>query len=167
MADRNREAFGIPMLRDRDDLDQGPSGPIFGQVQAVCGGAAGHGAAEVDKIAIAIGARADHRIGEDDRVRFSPGDLRAEAGARGCLIRRASEGGRAAELDVCTHQSGAVLRMLLCSAKELGMNKVNRADVERCRHANLAAKVDHPFREIEAGAPMIKTAVDMRSPRCR
>ena len=64
---------------------------------------------------------------------------------------------------MCTHQSGAVLRMLLCSAKELGMNKVNRADVERCRHANLAAKVDHPFREIEAGAPMIKTAVDMRS----
>ena len=61
-----------------------------------------------------------------------------------------------------THESGAVRRMLLCSAKELGMNKVNRAHVERCRHANLAAKVDHPFSEIEARTPVVETAVNMR-----
>ena len=60
------------------------------------------------------------------------------------------------------HEPGAVLRMLLRSAKELGMNEIDRADVEGCRHANLAAKFDHPFGEVEAGAPMIKTAVDMR-----
>ena len=40
------------------------------QMQAVFGRAAGHGAAEVDEVAVAVGARADHRIGEDDRVRF-------------------------------------------------------------------------------------------------
>src|ERR1700689_2933117 len=162
-ADRNRKPLGIPIFRNGEDLDQRPRGAIFGQVQAVCGGAAGHGAAEVDEIAIAIGARADHRIGEGDRVRFSPGDLRAEARTPGGLIRRAGKGGRAAELDMRPHESGAVLRMLLCSAKELGMNQVDRADVEGCRHANPAAEFDHPFGEVEARAPMVKTAVDMRS----
>ena len=41
------------------------------------------------------------------------------------------------------------------------MNEVDRADVEGCRHANLAAEFDHPLGEVEAGAPMIETAVDM------
>ena len=60
------------------------------------------------------------------------------------------------------HEPGAVLRVLLRAAKELGMNEIDRADVEGCRHANLAAEFDHPFGEIEAGAPVIETAVDMR-----
>ena len=152
----------IPILRDRDDLDESPRGAIFGQVQAVCGGAAGHGAAEVDEIAVAVGARTDHGIGEDDRVRFSPGDLRAEAWTPSRLIGRASEGGRAASSTCARMSRRAVLRMLLCSAKELGMNKVDRADVEGCRHANPAAEFDHPFNEIEAGAPMVETSVNMR-----
>jgi hypothetical protein len=52
--------------------------------------------------------------------------------------------------------------MLLRSAKKLGMDQVDRADVEGRGHANLAAEVDHPFGEIEARSPMIETAVDMR-----
>ena len=81
MADRDCELLIVPILRDRDDLDDRPSKPVFRQVQPVCGRAAGHGAAEVDEIAIAVGARADHGIGEGDRVRLAPGDLRAEARA--------------------------------------------------------------------------------------
>ena len=42
------------------------------------------------------------------------------------------------------------------------MDKVDRSDIEGCRHANLAAEFDHPFGEVEAGAPVIETAVDMR-----
>jgi hypothetical protein len=42
------------------------------------------------------------------------------------------------------------------------MNKVDGANVEGCRDANLTAEVNHSFGEIEAGAPMIKTTVDMR-----
>ena len=60
------------------------------------------------------------------------------------------------------HEPGPVLRMLFRSAKEVGMDQVDRADVEGGRHANLAAEVDHAFGEVEARAPMIKTAVDMR-----
>ena len=45
--------------------------------------------------------------------------------------------------------------------KELGMDQVDRADVEGCRNADLAAKRDHPFGEIEARAPVIEAAVDM------
>jgi len=60
------------------------------------------------------------------------------------------------------HEPRSVLRMLLCAAEKLGMNEVDRADVEGCRHANLAAEFDHPFGEVEAGASMIETAIDMR-----
>ena len=162
MADRDREPLEVPIVRDGDDLDQSPRRAVFGQVQAIGGRAAGHSAAEINEIAIAIGARADHRIGEGDRVRFSPGDLRAEARTPRGLIGGASEGRRAAKLEVRAHESGSVLRMLLRSAKKLGMDQVDRADVEGCRHADLAAKVDHPFGEIEARPPMIKTAVDVR-----
>ena len=81
MADRNREPLIVPISRDRSDLDQSPRKTIFRQVEPVCGRAASHGAAEVDEIAVAVGARADHRIGEGDRVRFAPRDLRAEARA--------------------------------------------------------------------------------------
>jgi hypothetical protein len=162
MADRHREALEVPVVRNRGDLDQSPRGAVFGQVQPVCRGAASHRAAEVDEIAIAIGARADHRIGEGDRVRFSPGDLRAEARAPCGLIGGASEGRRAAKFEVRAHEPSPVLGMLLCSAKELRMDQIDRADVEGCGHANLAAEVDHPFGEIEARSPMIEAAVDMR-----
>ena len=93
---------------------------------------------------------------------FSPGDLRAEARAPYRLIGRAGEGRRAAKFEMRAHEPGPVLRMLFRSAKELGMDQVDRADVEGGRHANLAAEVDHAFGEVEARAPMIKTAVDMR-----
>ena len=42
------------------------------------------------------------------------------------------------------------------------MNKIDRSNVEGCRRAHLAAEFDHPFGEIEAGAPVLKTPVDMR-----
>ena len=73
---RPRGGCKIPIVRNRGDLDQQPAPCGFGKVQAVGRRAAGHRAAEVDEIAIAVGARADHRIGEDDRVQFAPGDLR-------------------------------------------------------------------------------------------
>ncbi len=42
------------------------------------------------------------------------------------------------------------------------MDQVDRADIEACRNADPAAERDHPFGEIEARAPVIETAVDMR-----
>ena len=60
------------------------------------------------------------------------------------------------------HEPGSVLRVLLCSTKEFGMDQVDRADIKGRGHANLAAQVDHPLGEVEAGAPVIETPVDMR-----
>ena len=61
------------------------------------------------------------------------------------------------------HEAGAVLRVLARSAKELRMDQVDRADIEACRNADLAAERDHPFGEIEARASVIEAAVDMRA----
>ncbi|MBK8249983.1 MAG: hypothetical protein IPK85_21715 [Gemmatimonadetes bacterium] len=33
---------------------------------------------QIDKVAVPLGARAEHAVAEDDRVRFRPGDLFAE-----------------------------------------------------------------------------------------
>ena len=100
MADRHCDALTIPIVGNRGNLDNRPRGAIFRQMQAVGGGAASHRAAEVDEIAIAIGARADHRIGEDDGVGFAPGDLLAEARPLEALIGRTGEGRPAAEFDM-------------------------------------------------------------------
>ena len=51
---------------------------ILGQMQADRRHAAGDRAADVEQIRIALGARADHGVGERDRVRLAPRDLLAE-----------------------------------------------------------------------------------------
>ena len=51
--------------------------PVFGQMQADGGGAAGDGGANVNEIAVAIGARPQNRVGKDDGVALGPGDLGA------------------------------------------------------------------------------------------
>ena len=96
------------------DLDQHPGAPVCSDVQAVVRNPPGDGAAEVDEVAIAVRARPDHRIGEDDRVRLRPGDLRAETGAKNRLIGRAGIGWHAAELLVRLHQSGAARAQCRC-----------------------------------------------------
>src|SRR5208282_6421998 len=99
MPDRHRDTLQIPIVRNRLNLDDRPRGAVLFQVQAVFWSAAGHRAAEVDEIAVAVGAGADHRIGEGDRVRLPPGDLRAKSRAISGLIGSASEGRRAAKLE--------------------------------------------------------------------
>ena len=59
------------------------------------------------------------------------------------------------------HEPGAVFPVLLCAAKQFGMDEIDRADVEGRGHAHLAAKAQHPFNEIEARSPEVETAVDM------
>jgi hypothetical protein len=46
--------------------------------------------------------------------------------------------------------------------KQLGMDEIERADVEARRHADLASERGHALDEIEARAAEIETAVDMR-----
>ena len=48
------------------------------RVQPELGHVAGDRGADVDEVAVALGARAEHAVGEDDGVRLRPGDLLAE-----------------------------------------------------------------------------------------
>ena len=56
-----------------------PAGPR--RVQPERRHAAGDRGADVDEVAVALGARAEHAVGEDDGVRLRPGDLLAEGRA--------------------------------------------------------------------------------------
>ena len=62
-------------------LDQHAGASVLRAVKTVIGNTAGERAAEVDEIAVAVRARPEHRIREDDRVRLGPGDLGAEPGS--------------------------------------------------------------------------------------
>src|SRR5271168_4056261 len=100
-------------------------------MEAEFGRSAGDSAAQVDEITIALRARADHRIGEDDRVRFAPGDLRAKARAMRGLVGRAGEGWQAAEPEMGLHQALAVGAEVGGAAEQFGMDEIDGTDVER------------------------------------
>ena len=143
------------------ELEQDFGAAVFIEMQAPGGRAPRHRADEVDEVAVAVGARADHRIGEDDRVRFAPGDLLAEAGPRQALIGRAGKRGLAAERLVRLHQPPPRRLRRLAQRHQLGMDQVDRADIERGRHAHPTAPSDQLLDEIEARLAMIEAAVDM------
>ena len=60
------------------------------------------------------------------------------------------------------HEPGAVPANLVRTQEKLGMDEIERADIEAGRHADLAAEGDHPLDEVEAGAAEIEATVDMR-----
>ena len=60
------------------------------------------------------------------------------------------------------HEPLPVHAHLVRAAKELGMDEIERADIEARRHAHLAAEGSHALDEIEARPAKIETAVDMR-----
>ena len=60
------------------------------------------------------------------------------------------------------HQADAARPQLVFAAKKLRMDQVDRADVQRRRHAHLSAKPNELFDEIEADLAMIEATVDMR-----
>ena len=81
------------------------SGAMLGEMQADRRHAAGNRAADVEQIRISLGARADHRVRERDRVGFAPRDLLAEHRTHVRLIRRAGPRGDRAHLLVGEHLS--------------------------------------------------------------
>ena len=92
---------------------------------------------------------------------LAPGDLRAEARPKQGLIRRAGEGGRAAKIHMRLHEPLPVRSHLVRTAKELGVDEIERADVEACRHAHLAAEGGHALDKIEARLAEIEASVDV------
>ena len=69
-----------------------------------------HRAGDIGEVAVAFRASADHRIAEGNRVRLGPRHLLTEARPRiRQLVRRAGEGGPAAQGPICLHQQPPAL----------------------------------------------------------
>ena len=135
--------------------------PVFVEVQAPRRCTSGYRAAQIDEVAVAVGAGADDGVREHDRVRLSPGDLFAERGAEARLIRRAGERGLAAEFLVRLHQSLRSRALAGLELDQFRVNEIDRADVETRRHSYATAARDEPLDEIEAHLPVIEAAVDV------
>ena len=98
----------VPVRGDRGDLHEHARATVRPDMQSEFGRTAGQSTAQIDEIAIALGARADHGIGEDNGVRFAPGDLRALTRAVSGLIGCAGECRETAEREMGLHQALAV-----------------------------------------------------------
>ena len=91
--------------------------------------AAGDGAGDVEKIAIAVGARAQHRVAEGDGVGLAPGDIRARRGpVSGLVVRVASRGrrvlSRGSEQVLIEAEAGESWHQLVCWALDLGLSGI-------------------------------------------
>src|SRR5205823_8607517 len=73
-------------------IDQQSGLPIVVEMQARLRCAPRQRSADIKEVAVALGARAQHRIAERDGVAFSPGDALAERWALARLVGRAGPG---------------------------------------------------------------------------
>ena len=125
--------------------------------------AAHHRAGDIGEVAVALRARADHRVAEGDGVRLGPRHLLAEGRPRiGQLVRRAGEGRPATQRPVRLHQQPSALRDLARAAPQLGVQEVQRADVQRGRHGHPRPAIDQASDEVDGRLAVIETRVDMR-----
>ena len=148
-----RRRPGTPSLASRSSSRCRPGG----------GRPPGDRAADVDEVPVAARARPEHRVREDDRVRLGPRDVLAEGGSHRQLVRRAGPRGPAAHRDVRVHQRpGVVGRSSRSSSHELGMEQVERGDVERRRHRDAGAALGEAHREVQPGPTVVQAAVDVR-----
>jgi len=118
--------------------------------------------ADIEKVAIALGPRAQHRIAEGDGIAFAPGDMLAERGTVARLVRRAGPGRLAAELLVGVHHAARHRGPFGRQLHATGMQEIESADIERRRHRDGATTLDQSLREQRSGVAMIEAAVDMR-----
>ena len=124
--------------------------------------AAGDRGTDIDEVPVAVGARAEHRVGEHDGVRLCPGDLGAWCGAMLALIGRTGPGRSAAHRQVSLHQLSRARFELLRSLMGARVHEIERTDVERRRHRHPRLVVTQPSRELEPRVAMVEAAVDMR-----
>ena len=61
------------------------------------------------------------------------------------------------------HQAPRPDLPVTAQAHQLGMDEVERSDIERRRHGDPAAAFDQPLDKVETGLAMIEAAIDMRT----
>jgi hypothetical protein len=122
----------------------------------------GDGAADVDEVAVTVGSSTEHRVGEHDRVGFGPCDVLTERGPLGELIRRARPGGSTPHAHVGVHLFPSHGRCLGVEPHELGVQQIQRRDVQRGRHRDTGVHRPQSPCKIQPRDPMEQTAVDVR-----
>ena len=130
-------------------------------MQSKSGDAGGDGGADVEQIRIALGARADYRVGEDDGVRFAPRDLLSEFRRHVGLIGRAGPGGDAAHAVIGDHLALGFGGPILGHGPFAPVALIESADVERRGDGNFGAEFGETLGEFEAGFAHIYGAVDV------
>ena len=148
--------------RDAGEAQQHLAGALSGEMEADCRHAPRDRAADVEQIRIALGARADHRVGKRDCVRFAPRDLLAERRPHVGLVRRAGPHRHRAHLLVGEHLPCRLRGPVGRDGPVLPAALVHAADVEARRHRDARAKRGEPLREIERRVTQIDRAVDVR-----
>ena len=148
-------------VRHALDLDQDRAQAALVGVQPELRHEAGDRGADVDEVAVALGARAEHAVGEDDGVRLRPGDLLAEGRALVELVRRTRPGFLAAHGGVVPDHLVAGRGYLRGPAEQLRMQEVDDADVERGRDRDGRPALGQRASEVERRRTVVEATVDV------
>ena len=109
---------------------------------------------DIDEVAIAIGARTEHGVGEDDGIGLCPGDVATDLRAGVHLVRRTGPGLAAAEVDVGLHEIAPTLGdpalALGVLQDQVRVNEVDGADVDGRGHAHLTPEGHELLGEVQA-----------------
>ena len=130
-------------------------------MQPAIGCPARNGAGNIQKIAVAVGARAQHRVAEGDSVRLAPGHISTCGGPVTGLIGRAGPGRRAAHRLIGAHQ--AQRHGALCPVQPhiAGADEVKRADIQRRGHTDARPVRHQPLGKQRAAVAMVEAAINM------
>ena len=127
----------------------------------VIGRAAGDGAADIEEVAIAVGACAQHRIAEGNGVALAPGHVLAQLRAMAGVIGRTGPGRPAAHGLIGLHQPGRHVAAMGIVFDDAGIMHIQPADIERSGDGNLGAARHQPLGEMHAAIAVIQRAIDM------
>ena len=117
--------------------------------------------ADIKKIAISVGPRAQDRIGEYDRIALAPSDLFAECRTMSDLIGRTSKTLRAAKREMSIHQPPRHIAEMRVAANPFWVEQVERTDIKGCGHLDFALIPNKSFRKMDTGIAVIKTTINM------
>jgi hypothetical protein len=134
---------------------------VFGEVQADGRGAAGEGGADVDEVAVAVGACPQDGVGKNDGIALGPGDLAAEGGAVHRLVRGAGPDGGAAHLLVGVHELGGPLGQVGRAEELLRVHQVKRTHVEGGGHNAPGRRPPPAARQSPARLAVVEAAVNV------
>ena len=125
-------------------------------------GTAGDGGADVDEVAVAAGARPRGRCWRKRWRSIRPRQLITERWTLHQLVGGAGPGGAAPQIEVGVHEPATLLSELADLPKALGVEQVERGDVERGGHGHFRTRLDQPS-EVEACLSVVEASVDVGS----